>query len=246
MIASSVIGLTLILAGCGPASERPVRGAVPGTEHPAATPPGVPPTLAASEALRFNPLPSPSPAAAAGASPSPAASPAAGASPAASPSVVAAPPIVRTIAPAASGQVPAGAPVGVSAVLVGRGADLESASLAVNGADTGAQIDKRSPRDWTIHASQSLPPGTHTARVLVRDASGAAGGFTWQFVVGDEAAPEPTEPPKPQATPAPAKPEPAPAKPEPTAAPKPQAPAAPKPQATAAPARPAATPTARP
>ena len=54
----------------------------------------------------------------------------------------------------------------------------------VNGADAGAQIDKRSPRDWTIHASQNLANGTHTVSVLVRDASGAAGGFTWQFTVG--------------------------------------------------------------
>ena len=28
--------------------------------------------------------------------------------------------------------------------------------------------------------------GSYTAKVLVRDASGAAGGFTWQFLVGDE------------------------------------------------------------
>jgi hypothetical protein len=78
-------------------------------------------------------------------------------------------------------------------VLIGRGADLATASLSVNGADAGAQIDKRSARDWTIHTSQTLPSGTHTVRVLVRDASGAAGGFTWQFVVGE---------PQPSATPA--------------------------------------------
>ena len=111
------------------------------------------------------------------------------ASPVASPSAAAAPPIVRTIVPGADGHVPAGA-VTLSAVLVGRGADLASASLSVNGADASAQIDKRSPRDWTIHASQSLPNGTHTARVLVKDVSGAAGGFTWKFVVGDETPPE--------------------------------------------------------
>jgi hypothetical protein len=55
----------------------------------------------------------------------------------------------------------------------------------VNGADAGAQIDKRSPRDWTIHASQTLANGTYTLKVLVRDASGGAGGFTWQIVVED-------------------------------------------------------------
>jgi hypothetical protein len=77
---------------------------------------------------------------------------------------------------------------------VGRTADLASASLSVNGADAGAQIDKRSPRDWTIHASQTLTNGTHTVRVLVRDASGAAGGFTWQFSVGNQA-PTPTPAP---------------------------------------------------
>jgi hypothetical protein len=164
----------LSLASCAPANERPVRGAVPGSEA-APTPPGVPPTLTASEALRFKPLPPPSPGVAA--SPS--------ASPVASPSAVAAPPIVRTIAPSANGRVPAGAPVTLSAVLVGRGADLASASLTVNGADAGAQIDKRNPREWSIHTSQTLGAGTHTARVLVRDASGGAGGFTWQFAVGD-------------------------------------------------------------
>jgi hypothetical protein len=100
---------------------------------------------------------------------------------------------VRTIVPSANGHVPAGGPVTLSAVLVGRGADLASASLAVNGADAGAQIDKRTPRDWTIHTSQTLTSGTHTARVLVRDTSGAAGGFTWQFVVGD-AEPTPETP----------------------------------------------------
>jgi len=100
---------------------------------------------------------------------------------------VAAPPIVRTIAPSANGHVPADAPVTLSAVLVGRGADLQTASLTVNGADAGAQIDKRTPREWSIHTSQRLAAGTHTAKVLVRDASGAAGGFTWQFAVGDDA-----------------------------------------------------------
>lgn len=101
---------------------------------------------------------------------------------------------MRTIVPSANGRVPAGGPVTLSAVLVGRTADLASASLAVNGADAGAQIDKRSPRDWTIHASKALGAGTHTARVLVTDASGAAGGFTWQFEVGEPR-------PQPQASP---------------------------------------------
>jgi hypothetical protein len=77
----------------------------------------------------------------------------------------------------------------MSAVLVGRGADLASASLSVNGADAGAQIDKRTARDWTIHVSQNLAAGTHTVKVLVRDDRGVAGGFTWQFSVGN---PEPT------------------------------------------------------
>jgi hypothetical protein len=164
--------IALALASCAPANERPVRGAVPGTND-VATPAGVPPTLAPSDALRFRPLPSPSPGVAA--------SPSA----VASPSVVAAPPIVRTIAPTNGGRVPGGAPVTLSAVLVGRSADLATASLMVNGADSGAQIDKRTPREWSIHTSQALANGTHTARVLVRDTSGAAGGFTWRFVVGE-------------------------------------------------------------
>src|SRR5262249_27257069 len=126
--------LFALAAACGPANERPVRGAVPGNQ-PTPTLPGVPPTLEASEALRFHALPTPSAGvAAAVASPSTLA--------VASPSVVAAPPIVRTIAPSANAHVPAG-PTALSAVLVGRGADLASASLSLNGADTGAQIDKR-------------------------------------------------------------------------------------------------------
>jgi len=76
--------------------------------------------------------------------------------------------------------------VTLSAVLIGRTADLASASLQVNGADAGAQIDKRSERDWMIHTSQLLSDGAYTARVLVRDASGAAGGFTWHFLVGGD------------------------------------------------------------
>ncbi|MBV9897907.1 MAG: hypothetical protein JO020_27435 [Chloroflexi bacterium] len=184
----AIVGL-LLLSACSPANERPLRGAQPGTAPPPPTAPGVPPTLTASEALRQRALPSPSPAVA-----EPQPSPAVNPSAAPSPSVVSQPPIVRTIAPAANGHVPPGGPVTLSAVLVGRTADLASASLSVNGADASAQIDKRSPRDWTIHASQTLANGTHTVRVLVRDASGAAGGFTWQFAVGEQ---EPTPTPMP-------------------------------------------------
>jgi hypothetical protein len=184
-IASILALLLIVAAACAPANERPLRGAVPGSEGP--TPAGVPPTLSASDALRLRSLQQTP--VVVSAQPSP--SPGIGASPAASPSAVAAPPIVRTIVPGANGHVPADEPVTLSAVLVGRGADLASASLSVNGADAGAQIDKRSPRDWTIHTSQKLANGTHTVRVLVRDASGAAGGFTWQIVVGnDEPPPE--------------------------------------------------------
>ena len=177
--------LACLVVACAPANERPVRGAVPGSSAP--TPPGVPPTLTASDALKQRALATPSPAAAPQPSPGLRPSPVAAQSPAAapSPSAVAAPPIVRTIVPSANGHVPAGAPVTLSAVLVGRTADLAAASLSVNGADAQAQIDKRSPRDWTIHASQKLSAGTHTVKVLVRDASGAAGGFTWQIVVGE-------------------------------------------------------------
>src|SRR5947209_2427138 len=177
-IAAVMCLVALGVASCAPANERPLRGAQPGTLAP--TPPGLPPTLEPSEALRFRALPSPSPGVAA--NPSPVASPAA----VASPSVAAAPPIVRTIVPSANAHVPAGAPVTLSAVLVGRGADLAAASLSIDGADAAAQVDKRSPRDWTIHASRAVASGNHTVRVLVRDASGAAGGFTWQFLVGDE------------------------------------------------------------
>jgi hypothetical protein len=185
--------LLIITAACAPANERPVRGAVAGSPLP--TPPGVPPTLIPSDALRQKPQAvasaSPSPGVAeAEPSPSPAV---ADASPGPSPSVVAAPPIVRTIVPAANGRVPAAGPVTLSAVLVGRTADLESASLVADGADTGAQIDKRSPRDWTIHAAPRLGDGPHTVRVLVRDTSGLSGGFTWQITVG-EPEPQPAQP----------------------------------------------------
>src|SRR5437870_2958676 len=168
-------GVLLASTACAPANERPVRGAVPGADAPTAV--GLPPTLTASDTLRLRALPTPSPGTAqAIASPSALASP----------SAVAAPPIVRTIVPGANGHVPAGAPVALSAILVGRGADLASASLSVNGADAGAQIDKRTAREWSIHTNQTLDVGSYTVRVSVRDASGVAGGFTWQFLVGNE------------------------------------------------------------
>jgi hypothetical protein len=112
----------------------------------------------------------------------------------ASPSPAPAPPIVRTIAPPVNAHVPAGGPTTISAVLVGRGADLATASLSINGADAGAQIDKRSPREWAIHVAQGLQPGTYTARVLVGDTAGARGGYTWQFSVGEEPTPTPDKP----------------------------------------------------
>ncbi|MGI9148398.1 MAG: hypothetical protein ACR2IK_17925 [Chloroflexota bacterium] len=194
LLATTVVGVVaLALASCGPANDRPRSGAVPGAE--ARTPAGVPPTLTASDGLPVHAAATPSPGVDS--------SPLPGPSESASPSAVAAPPIVRTIVPGANGRVPAGAPVALSAVLVGRGADLASASLSVNGADAGAQIDRRTPREWSIHASQPLGAGSHTVRVSVRDASGLAGGFTWQFLVASEndAATAPAEPspaPKPR------------------------------------------------
>jgi hypothetical protein len=181
---SLAAAFALVATACSPANERPLHGAIPGSGAP--TPPGLPPTLSPSDALKLRPLPNPSPEAAL-----PQPSPGLPASPVASPSAVAAPPIVRTIAPTNNGRVFPGDVVTLSAVLVGRTADLASASLSVNGADAGAQIDKRSPRDWTIHASTKLANGTYTAKVLVRDASGGSGGFTWQFVVGENPTPTP-------------------------------------------------------
>jgi hypothetical protein len=192
---SRVLGAALLalvlLAGCGPAT-RPLRGALPGAGQPTATP-AVPPTLSASDP-RLRVIPSPSPGRAGG--PSPGA--------AASPSPAPAPPIVRTIQPSANAQVPVGAPVTVAAVLVGRGADLAAATLLVNGAEVAPEIEKTNPRQWAIRATQPLPPGAHTARVFVRDSTGAAGGFTWQFTVGEPeptptpAAEGPAEPPPPE------------------------------------------------
>jgi hypothetical protein len=198
----------LCLVGCG-RPDRPIRGAEPGSTE---TQPGVPPTLVVSDSrLQAAPLaspsaqpvakPAPSPAAAptpaAAAAPSPAATAAVAdaASPSAAPTRAGAsqPPIVRTIAPAQGGQVPAGGPVTVSAVLVGRGADLADASLTIDGAPAGS-IDKASSTQWSISASQALAPGAHTARVLVSDAQGGHGGFTWQFTVGGAPAPAPQKP----------------------------------------------------
>ena len=169
------VAAALLISGaaCAPANERPVRGAVPGTDAPPA--PGLPPTLSPNDSLRLRALATPSPGIAASAVPAPSVSP----------SAVAQPPIVRTITPANNAHVPGAQPITLSAVLVGRSADLASASLSVDGADAGAQIDKRSTRDWTIHASQKLANGTHTVKVFVRDAEGAPGGFTWQIVVGE-------------------------------------------------------------
>jgi hypothetical protein len=105
--------------------------------------------------------------------------------------------------------------VPLAATLVGRGVDLATASMAVDGAEVAATVTKQDARTWALRFATTLPAGPHTARVSVRDALGQAGGFTWQFVVGN---PEPT------ATPAPA---PAPeAKPEQQAAPAPTPPAA--------------------
>jgi hypothetical protein len=105
---------------------------------------------------------------------------------------------VRTIVPGANGHVASG-PVTLSAVLIGRGADLDSASMTTDGADAGAAIDKSSPRNWTIHASPRLSDGPHTVRVQVRDSSGLAGGFTWQITVGGA----PDSRPAPAASPSP-------------------------------------------
>ena len=195
VVVLAVLGVVLGV-GCGRAIDRPAHGAAPGSE--AANPTSaVPPTLQAGESLRARALPAPSP----GLEPSPSPSPVAAV---ASPSAAAAPPIVRTIAPGADATVPPGSPVSLSAVLVGRGADLASATLTVNGADAGASIEQRSPRDWTIRASRSLPQGSYTARVLVRDTSGANGGFTWRFSVGEaEAAPTAEPAPKPAGSPQP-------------------------------------------
>ncbi len=177
LLSTAVAGLVALgLTSCGPANDRPRSGAVPGLA--ARTPVGVPPTLTASESLLARAAGVPSPTV----EPSPASV----ASPSAAPSAVAAPPIVRTIVPGQNGRVTAGGPVALSAVLVGRGADLASASLSVNGADAGAQIDKRTPREWSIHTNQTLGPGSYTVHVSVRDASGVAGGFTWQFLVANE------------------------------------------------------------
>ncbi len=173
LAAKAIAGIVaLALASCGPANDRPRSGAVSGSG--ASTPAGVPPTLTPSDGLAIHVAVVPSPAL----EPTP--------SPMASPSALAVPPIVRTIVPGANGRVPAGPTVALSAVLVGRGADLASASLSVNGVDTGAQIDKRTPREWSIHTNQTLGVGSYTVRVGVRDASGIPGGFTWQFLVGNE------------------------------------------------------------
>jgi hypothetical protein len=79
-------------------------------------------------------------------------------------------------------------------VLVGRGADLAAATLAVDGAEVAPITAKTNPRQWTVVASPALAPGAHTARVFVRDAAGGVGGFTWQFMVGSPPPPSGAEP----------------------------------------------------
>lgn len=210
LVAGVGVVLLLALVGCAPATTRPARGAQPGVEAPTPTP-ALPPTLTVADP-RFRGLSTPAPGTTPGVRPSP--SPGIAASPSPSPNAL--PPIVRSIAPAGGNTLPVGVPVRVQAVLVGRGADLSSVNLAVNGQELPADGDRTNPRQWTVGANASLDPGLHTARVIVLDSTGARGGFTWQFTVGEtppaeeaEAAPEPTPPPAPQ-------------------------PAAPKPQATAA------------
>jgi len=200
-----------LLLGCGRPADRPARGAAPGGSGDAPTS-AVPPTLAVSDdrlrpplILSPGPEPVPSPAEAApnvvpdvSPSPSPSPNPAVAASSAASPAASVLPPIVRTITPADGTSAPAGAPVVVSAVLVGRGTDLADAVLTIDGVAIGA-VDQQSPRQWTIRASQLLPPGQHTARVIVNDAGGGRGGFTWRFTVGggEDAVPKPRPSPAP-------------------------------------------------
>lgn len=219
--------LAVLAAGCAPAIERPRSGALPGTEYPTPTA-GVPPTLTTASDPRFRGLPSPSPGLAA--------------SPSAVPSPVAAgrPPIVLGLAPANGGAVGAGAPVAVSAGLVGRENDLAAASLFVDGAEVPASVERADPRRWTIRATLPLAAGQHSARVLVEDAARVRAGFTWRFYVGT---PPPPATPKPAATPAATTaPEQEPAPPaaeEPT--PGPAAPPAPAAQPTPPPARPAPT-----
>jgi hypothetical protein len=182
----AVLAASLALAACSPAVDRPLHGAVPGSPLTNSSGPGVPPTIAPS----FKPI--------GGSEASP--SPGIGLSPVPSPSAVL-PPIVRTIAPAANGTVPSGAPVTVSAVLVSRGADLATVQLLVDGADTAAEPEKATPVQWTVSISKPLPDGQHQARVLVRDAAGGTGGFTWTFTVGAAASPGPS--PAPAVKPAP-------------------------------------------
>lgn len=204
-----------ISVACSPATERPLRGTVPGFAYPTPTV-GVPPTLASLPDPRLRALPDPSPGLAA--SPSPSASVVAGA-----------PPIVRTIQPPQGATVPVGGAVTVSAVLVGRSADLSTASLVLDGVELPAQTSKANPRTWTIQASVPASQGAHTARVSVRDAAGVAGGFTWQFTVGEPPTPVAEEPPA--APPPPEPPAPPPAAATATPNPPAQAPApAPKPK----------------
>lgn len=178
---SIVVACVSLAAACSPASDRPLQGAVPGTSGAATS--FLPPTLAPAMS---------------DATPSPAAS--AAVSPQASPSPVAtsneatASPIIRTLAPAPGSQASGGS-VTVSAVLLGRGSDLASADLTVDGAPAGAQIDRTSPREWTIAATQVLAAGSHTAHATVAQESGEAAGFSWTFSVAGAAAPTAPAPP---------------------------------------------------
>jgi hypothetical protein len=64
---------------------------------------------------------------------------------------------------------------------------------------TDDSIDHFLAAGLSIRGAQPLAPGAYTVRVLVRDANGVNGGFTWRFSVGE---PEPPVAPAPAQKPA--------------------------------------------
>jgi hypothetical protein len=206
--------LLAVLLACSRPVDRPQQGAAPGSSGRAPDLRGVdvPPTLSPPQLTASVVAPSPILVVALAASPSP---------------VAGRNPIISGLAPGQDANVPPG-PVTVSA-RVAASADLSEASLSLNGAPVQSRVAAAGPLLWQVTYSGDLAAGTYAAQINARDRDGRAGGFRWQFTVGN-GAPAPTAAATPTSAPAPApKPQAAPTTP-PTAAPPPTArPATPTP-----------------
>jgi hypothetical protein len=204
--------LLAVLMGCSRPTDRPQQGAAPGSGRaPDLRGVDVPATLSPPQLTAGVAAPSPVVVVALTASPSPA--------------IAGRNPIISGLAPGQDATVPPG-PVTISA-RVAASSELSEASLSLNGAPVQSRVAAAGPLIWQVSYSGDLAAGTYAAQINARDRDGRAGGFRWQFTVGNGAPP---------ATPA--------TTPSTAPAPKPIAPTAPPP--TAPPTTAPAPPTARP